>query len=138
MKTSKHYLYLWRHKFVDPDSGEVIERTCFGITSNPRNRIKGYEGHVGHKVRFSALWVSDNKRLIQELEQQIKDESYDSRVAGFNNKKYEWINETVRYEDLYDWVELTLVPSVIGVEPADIPEVMCQSNNIKKYNTEDV
>ena len=125
MQTSKkHYLYLWRHKFVDPDTDKVIERTCFGITGNPNVRIKKYEGSVGHRVYFTALWEGP-KRLIQDIEDQIKSYSVNDRVVGHQGSKYEWMNESVSYEELYDWINLTLVPSVSGVILSNIDEVVC-------------
>ena len=115
MQESKpYYLYLWRHKYVDPDSNEIVERTCFGITGNPTRRIQGYEGHVGHRVKFSALWAGP-ERLIRELESQIKDHSEGFRFIGTGNFKYEWITEQVPYDQFYDWVDLTLTQSVDGV-----------------------
>jgi hypothetical protein len=113
-ESKQYYLYLWRHRYVDPDSNEIVERTCFGITSNPERRIQGYEGHVGHRVRFSALWTGP-ERLIRELESQIKDHSEGFRFTGTGNFKYEWITEQVPYDQFYDWVDLTLVNSVDGV-----------------------
>lgn len=119
MQESKpYYLYLWRHRYIDPDSNEIVERTCFGITSNPERRIQGYEGHVGHRVRFSALWTGP-ERLIRELESQIKDHSEGFRFVGTGNFKYEWITEQVPYDQLYDWIELTLTKSVDGVVAVD-------------------
>lgn len=113
-----YYLYLWRHKYVDPDTNEIVERTCFGITSNPARRIQGYEGHCGHKVRFSALW-SGPERLIRELESKIKEHSDPFRVVGLNNYRYEWINEHVPYNQIYEWVEFTLTKEVDGVVAVD-------------------
>lgn len=113
-----YYLYLWRHKFVDPETDTVKERTCFGITSNPKRRIQGYEGHVGHKVKFSALWTGP-ERLIRELESQIKDHSEGFRFVGTDNFKYEWITEQVPYDQIYNWIELTLTKSVDGVAAVD-------------------
>ena len=118
-----HYLYLWRHKYVDPDTGEIVERTCFGITGNPKRRIQGYEGHVGHRVKFSALW-SGPKRLIQELESQIKDHSEGFRFVGTGNFKYEWITEQVPYNQLHDWIGLTLVNSVDGIVAVNTEEIV--------------
>jgi len=109
-----HYLYLWRHRYVDDDTDKIVERTCFGITSNPKRRIQGYEGHVGHKVRFSALW-SGSERLIRELECQIKEHSEGFRFVGTGNFRYEWITEEIPYNQLYDWINLTLVTGVDGV-----------------------
>ena len=114
LESKEYYLYLWRHRYIDPDSNMIVERTCFGITSNPTRRIQGYEGHVGHKVRFSALW-SGPERLIRELESQIKDHSEGFRFVGTGNFKYEWITEEVPYDQLYDWINLTLVTGVDGV-----------------------
>lgn len=109
-----YYLYLWRHKYIDPDTGAVVERTCFGITGNPTRRRQSYEGHVGHRVYFSALW-SGPERLIRELESQIKAHSNDFRFVGLDNFKYEWITEEVSYDQIHDWIELTLIKSVDGV-----------------------
>ena len=68
MSTPKiYYFYLWRHRFVDDATDQIVARTCFGITSNPDNRIHGYEGHVGHVVKFVKLWTGP-ERLIRELE----------------------------------------------------------------------
>lgn len=115
MQVSKqYYLYLWQHKYFDSDTNEVIERTCFGITSNPRRRIQGYEGHVGHKVKFSALWTGP-ERLIRELESQIKDHSEGFRFIGTDNFKYEWITELVPYNQIYDWIDITLTKGVDGI-----------------------
>lgn len=114
-----YYLYLWRHRFVDPDSDQIVERTCFGITSNPQRRIQNYEGHVGHRVRFSALW-SGPERLIRELESKIKEHSSDFRFVGTGDFKYEWISEEVPYDAIYDWIDLTLINSVDGVARVEI------------------
>ena len=107
---------------VDPESNNIIERTCFGITSNPRRRIQGYEGHVGHRVKFSALWCGP-ERLIRELESQIKDHSEGFRFVGADNFKYEWITEEIPYDQLYDWLDLTLTKSVDGVIAVDPGEI---------------
>jgi hypothetical protein len=121
-ESKQYYLYLWRHRYVDPDSDEIVERTCFGITSNPERRIQGYEGHVGHRVQFSALWTGP-ERLIRELESQIKDHSEGFRFVGAGNFKYEWITEQVPYDQFYDWVNLTLTKSVDGVVSVDLKEI---------------
>jgi len=124
MQESKpYYLYLWRHRYIDPDSNEIVERTCFGITGNPERRIQGYEGHVGHRVRFSALWTGP-ERLIRDLESQIKDHSEGFRFVGTGNFKYEWITEQVPYDQFYDWVDLTLTQSVDGVVAVDLKEIL--------------
>jgi hypothetical protein len=114
LESKQHYLYLWRHRYVDPETDQIVERTCFGITSNPKRRIQGYEGHVGHRVQFSALWTGP-ERLIREIESQIKDHSEGFRFVGTDNFKYEWITEEVPYDQFYDWVNLTLTKSVDGV-----------------------
>lgn len=121
-ESKQYYLYLWRHKYIDPDTNQIVERTCFGITSNPKRRIQGYEGHVGHKVRFSALWAGP-ERLIRELESQIKSHSEGFRFVGTENYKYEWITEDVPYDQFFDWVNLTLTKSVDGVIAVDPNEV---------------
>ena len=123
MQVSKQYfLYLWRHKYIDPDSDKVVERTCFGITSNPKRRIQGYEGHVGHKVKFSALWTGP-ERLIRELESQIKDHSEGFRFVGTDNFKYEWITELVSYDQIFDWIDITLTKGVDGVVAVNPEEI---------------
>jgi hypothetical protein len=123
-ESKQYYLYLWRHRYVDPDSNEIVERTCFGITGNPTRRIQGYEGHVGHTVKFSALWTGP-ERLIRELESQIKDHSEGFRFTGTGNFKYEWITEQVPYDQFYDWVDLTLTKSVDGVVAIDLEKISC-------------
>ena len=123
LESKPYYLYLWRHRYIDPDSNEIVERTCFGITGNPERRIQGYEGHVGHRVRFSALWTGP-ERLIRDLESQIKDHSEGFRFVGTGNFKYEWITEQVPYDQFYDWVDLTLTQSVDGVVAVDLKEIL--------------
>lgn len=113
---------MWRHKYIDPDSDQIIERTCFGITSNPKRRIQGYEGHVGHRVKFSALWTGP-ERLIRELESQIKDHSEGFRFVGTDNFKYEWITELVSYDQIFDWIDITLTKSVDGVVAVNPEEI---------------
>lgn len=121
-ESKQYYLYLWKHKYVDPYSDKIVERTCFGITSNPKRRIQGYEGHVGHTVRFSALWTGP-ERLIRELESQIKDHSEGFRFVGTDNFKYEWITELVPYDQIYDWIDITLTKGVDGVVAVNPKEI---------------
>jgi len=122
LESKQYYLYLWRHRYVDPDTNEIVERTCFGITGNPTRRIQGYEGHVGHKVRFSGLWTGP-ERLIRDLESQIKDHSEGFRFVGTGNFKYEWLTEQVPYDQIYDWINITLVKSVDGVVEVNPEEI---------------
>ena len=81
-----YFFYLWRHRFLD-ESDQIIARTCFGITSNPAHRIQGYEGHVGHVVRFERLWTGP-ERLIRELENRVKSDFYDHIVIGTNGFRF--------------------------------------------------
>ena len=105
MQESKvYYFYLWRHRFVDDATDQVVTRTCFGITSNPTGRIQGYEGHVGHRVKFTGLWTGP-ERLIRELETRIKSDFYDHIVTGTNGFRYEWINETIDHQSVHGWVD---------------------------------
>ena len=121
-ESKQYYLYLWRHKYIDPETDQIVERTCFGITSNPKRRIQGYEGHVGHRVQFSALWIGP-ERLIRELESQIKDHSEGFRFVVTYNFKYEWITEQISYDQFYDWIDFTLTKSVDGVVAVDPEEI---------------
>lgn len=105
MTTPKiYYFYLWRHRFVDDVTDQIVTRTCFGITSNPENRIQGYEGHVGHTVKFLHLWTGP-ERLIRELESRIKSDFYQQIFVGTRNFRYEWINETVEFDHVVAWVD---------------------------------
>lgn len=100
----QYYFYLWRHRFVDDATDCVIARTCFGITTNPQSRTQGYEGHVGHTVKFVHLWTGP-ERLIRELETRIKGDFFQQIVVGTDGFRYEWINETVDFDTIVKWVE---------------------------------
>jgi hypothetical protein len=106
--------YLWRHRYVDDDTDQIVTRTCFGITSNRDNRQNGYEGHVGHSIKFARVW-SGPDRLIRELEDKIKQDFHDYLVVGHRNFRYEWINEEIPFEDIVKYVEWE-VSQLIGVE----------------------
>ena len=115
MQESKaYYFYLWRHRYVDDATDQIITRTCLGITSNPNSRIHGYEGHVGHTVRFTGLWTGP-ERLIRELEAKIKSEFYDYLFVGTDNFRYEWIDENIEHTALHQWVEWEVENSYIGI-----------------------
>ena len=116
MTTPKvYYFYLWRHRFVDDATDAVIARTCFGITSNPQHRIQGYEGHVGHVVKFVRLWTGP-ERLIRELESRIKSDFYQRIVVGTGGFRYEWIDETVDFDSVVNWVEWEVANTFVGIE----------------------
>lgn len=115
MQESKlYYFYLWRHRYVDDTTDNIVTRTCLGITSNPETRTQGYEGHVGHVVTFTGLWVGP-ERLIRELEAKIKSEFYDYLFVGTNNFRYEWINEEIDHQAIHNWVEWEIENSYIGI-----------------------
>ena len=115
MQESKpYYFYLWRHRFVDDATDNVLTRTCFGITGNPTGRIQGYEGHVGHVVKFTGLWTG-SERLIRELENRIKSDFYEHIVTGTNGFRYEWINETIDHQAVHGWVQWEIENTFIGV-----------------------
>lgn len=115
MPESKTYkFYLWRHRFVDDATDEIIARTCFGITSNLDNRRQNYEGHVGHVIRFAAVWTGP-ERLIRELEAKIKSDFYDHVVIGTNGFRYEWIREDVEFETVCAWVRWEVANSFSGI-----------------------
>lgn len=109
-----YYFYLWRHRFVDDATDQITARTCFGITGNPTGRIQGYEGHVGHVVKFAKLWTGP-ERLIRELETRIKSDFYQYVVVGTGGFRYEWINEEVEFESITNWVEWEVENTFIGI-----------------------
>jgi hypothetical protein len=113
MQESNYYFYLWCHRIVT-DSDQIVNRTCLGITSNPDNRTQGYEGHVGHVVKFARLWTGP-KRLIQELETKIKSDFYDYLFVGTRGFRYEWITEEVEFESITKWVEWEVENTFIGI-----------------------
>jgi hypothetical protein len=119
MSTSKvYYFYLWRHRFVDDATDQIIARTCFGITSDPTKRIHGYEGHVGHVVKFAKLWTG-SERLIRELEARIKTDFFQYTVVGTDGFRYEWINEAVEFDSIVKWVNWEIENTFIGVTLVD-------------------
>jgi len=119
MSTPKtYYFYLWRHRFVDDATDKIIARTCFGITSNPANRIHGYEGHVGHVVKFAQLWTG-TERLIRELETRIKSDFFQHTVVGTDGFRYEWIDETVDFESIVNWVNWEVENTFIGIDKVE-------------------
>ena len=128
MPESKTYwFYLWRHRFVDDATDEIVARTCFGITSNLQNRQQNYEGHVGHVIRFPAVW-SGPERLIRELEAKIKSDFYDHVVVGTNGFRYEWIGEHVEFETVRDWVRWEVTNSFTGVTEETLDPAPSLSN----------
>jgi hypothetical protein len=117
MSTPKvYYFYLWRHRFVDDATDQIIARTCFGITSNPDGRTQGYEGHVGHVVKFAKLWTG-SERLIRELETRIKSDFHQQIVVGTGGFRYEWINETIDFDSIVGWVNWETENTFIGITP---------------------
>lgn len=108
-----HYFYLWCHRFVD-DADNIITRTCFGITGNPVRRTQDYEGHVGHVVKFARLWAGP-ERLIRELESRVKGDFANQIVTGTNGFRYEWIDETVDFDSICNWVNWEVENTFIGI-----------------------
>jgi hypothetical protein len=111
------YFYLWRHRYVDDASDQIVSRTCFGITSNKDSRQNGYEGHVGHCVQFARVW-SGPERLMRVLESKVKQDFRDYLVVGHRNFRYEWINEEVEFDIVVKYVEWE-VSQLVGIESAD-------------------
>jgi len=101
---NRYTFYLWRHRYVDDDTDAVVCRTCFGITSNLNGRQNGYEGHVGHSIRWAALWTGP-ERQIRELEHRLNSTFRDYLFSGHNDFVYEWVDETIPFEDIKNWVE---------------------------------
>jgi hypothetical protein len=106
--------YLWKHRYVDDATDQIVTRTCFGITSNRDNRQNGYEGHVGHSIKFVRVW-SGPDRLIRELECKVKQDFYDNLVIGYRNFRYEWINEEIEFDHIVKYVEWE-ISQLFGIE----------------------
>jgi hypothetical protein len=100
------WFYLWRKRIL-LDDDQVVTRTCFGITTDIDNRRNNYEGANGHDVEFLDMWHGPN-RPVKELETKLKQVFSEQLVTGFRNFKYEWVNETVPYEQVKSWVEWEL------------------------------
>ena len=116
-ESKTYYFYLWCHRFVD-DADNIIARTCFGITSNPVSRTQGYEGHVGHVVKFARLWTGP-ERLIRELESRVKGDFANQIVTGTHGFRYEWIDETVDFDSICNWVNWEVENTFIGITAAE-------------------
>lgn len=104
LESDQLYFYLWSHRFWDPEQDQLVTRTCFGITQDHDNRQNGYEGHVGHAVKFSHIW-SGPSRLIRELESKVKQEFREYLFCGHRNYVYEWILEPIELEQIAAWVD---------------------------------
>jgi hypothetical protein len=113
MQESDYYFYLWQHRFVDDDD-QIVCRTCLGITGSTERRTQGYEGHVGHRVKFARVWAGP-KRLIQELEIKIKRDFHDYLFVGTGGFRYEWINEDVEFDSIVSWVNWEVENTFIGI-----------------------
>lgn len=113
MPESNYDFYLWRHRYVT-EQDEIVTRTCFGITSNRDNRQNGYEGHVGHAIRFEHVW-SGPERLIRELETKVKQDFADYLFRGHRNFVYEWITEEIDFDAVVNYVKWE-VDNLDGVE----------------------
>jgi hypothetical protein len=113
-ESNLYYFYLWRSCFVDSGTNQLASRTCFGITKNINDRIKGYEGHVGHIVKFACVWQGP-ERLIRELESRIKSDFFDEIFIGSNGYRYEWIKETVHFDTIVQWVNWEVSNTFIGI-----------------------
>jgi hypothetical protein len=107
------YFYVWQHRFVDSNDA-VQTRTCFGLTSNPLSRCQSYEGHVGHDVKFLALW-SGPERLIRELESRLKRDFHEHLFVGAGGYRYEWVTESVPTEHVLAWVQWEIEHTFTGI-----------------------
>lgn len=114
-ESKQYYFYLWRHTFLDEVTNKLLTRTCIGITSNPARRIQGYEGHVGHIVKFAKLWKGP-ERLIRDLETRIKDDFHDHLFVGTGSYRYEWINENIPFDSIVNWVKWETENTYLGIE----------------------
>lgn len=108
MQESSLYLYIWEHRFVDPDTDQILTRVCFGITGNLDKRRHGYEGHVGHSVNFRATWQGPS-RVIRELEDRIKVDFRDYLWHGHRGYEYEWL-DGIEMQRLIDYVRWEVEP----------------------------
>ena len=89
-----HYFYLWKNH---------LGRTCYGITGNPENRRRKYEGHCGYPVKFDHLFEGP-QALIEDLEDQVKSEFWE-HMFGTEIGKYEWIREDIPNEQVVGYVK---------------------------------
>lgn len=120
---AQYYFYLWKHRYVDVND-QIISRTCLGITSDPKSRVQGYEGHVGHEVQFASLWIGP-ERLIRDLEQRIKRDFYDYLFVGTGGFRYEWINEHIQYDNIVEWVRWEVQNTYVGIsEILDVTRIV--------------
>ena len=78
-------------------------RTCFGITSNPDNRKRKYEGHTGFEVNWTKLYAGPSNH-IEDLEDRIKSEFWD-HLFYTTTGKYEWIREDINTDQIIQWLE---------------------------------
>jgi hypothetical protein len=114
MPESKPYhFYIWTHRYLD-ESDQIVTRTCFGITGNLDNRQQGYEGHVGHPVRFLHVWQGP-ERLIRELESRLKSDFHDHLFVGHRNYRYEWLLESVDTDTVVRWIEWEVENTFHGI-----------------------
>jgi hypothetical protein len=121
LESDFYYFYLWRSCFVDSGTNQLVSRTCFGITKNINDRIKGYEGHVGHTVKFEHVWQGP-ERLIRELESRIKSDFFDEIFVGDSGYRYEWIKETVQFDSIVKWVNWEVSNTFIGISKQMLKE----------------
>lgn len=111
-KTTQNWLYLWTKRIV-LDDNTIVERVCFGITSNVGRRQSDYEGANGHIVKFCDLWTGPT-RPIKTLETRIKNVFAEHLVVGSKNATYEWLMEDVTLEQIKNWInwEIQDFPSI--------------------------
>lgn len=88
------YLYLWQNH---------MGLTCFGITQNPEKRRRKYEGHTGIPINFTNLWAGP-ENLIKDLEDKIKTDFF-QYLFYTNVGRYEWINNSVPYSDIKNFID---------------------------------
>ena len=93
---SEYYFYMWRHPYTG--------MTCYGITGNPEQRLRKYEGHNGFEVNWSYL-IGANESTIRELEKKLKNLIV---TKGYACKGYEWILADVGYDSIEKTVEYLL------------------------------
>lgn len=79
-----------------------LNRVGFGITGNPRNRLKDYTGAWGEPAAFRFLFKGSKSHIIQ-LESTIK-EMHPDMLLHIEEWKMEWLTSDQTDAQFYEFV----------------------------------